>query len=115
MIVECFPFFEYMSYGVKQTLGSRDKIRDRVNKLFVIAGLVAFDWRADRRNDIVGSAVSRQKDFDARACCFRCLDEDEFMFVRNNHRVTLRAIHNLYGAGLPFLLRTFADGLNAIE
>ena len=86
MIVEFLSALEHVSQGGKQTLRSPDKVRDWIDELFAITRLVPFDWRTDRRYDIVGSAVPREEDFDARARSLRCLDEDEFMFVRNNHR-----------------------------
>ena len=62
-----------------------EDFRNRVNESLVIARLMSFDRRRDRRQDVGGPAVSREENFDARACSFCRLNKDEFIFVRKDH------------------------------
>jgi len=59
-----------------------EDFRNRVNESLVIARLMSFDRRRDRRQDVGGPAVSREENFDARACSFCRLNKNEFIFVR---------------------------------
>ena len=60
-------------------------LRDRINETLIIARLMSFDRRRNRRHNIVRAALPRQEDLNARAGGLRGLDENEFVFVRKNH------------------------------
>jgi hypothetical protein len=72
--------------------------RDRINESFMITRLMPFDRWKDRRHDICRAALLRKKNLNARACGLRRLDENESVFVRNDH-----------GAMLPALCRTTSE------
>ena len=58
---------------------------NRINESFVIARLMSFDRRHNRRDDVLRAAMFRQKDFDACAGGLRRLDENELVFVGQDH------------------------------
>jgi hypothetical protein len=64
---------------------------NRINQAFVIARLMSFDARLDWRYDVLRSAMLRKKDFDACASGLGRLDEDESVFVRQDHEATAGA------------------------
>src|SRR4029453_7578373 len=47
---------------------------------------MSFNMWHDRRHDILRTTMFRKEDFDARAGGLRGLDEDEFVFVGQDHR-----------------------------
>ena len=47
---------------------------------------MSVNTRHNRRHDILGTTMFRKKDFDARAGGLRGFDEDEFVFVGQDHR-----------------------------
>jgi len=54
---------------------------NRIDEAFVIARLMSFDWRHNRRHDVLRATMFGQKDFDARTGGFRRFDEDELVFM----------------------------------
>ncbi len=86
MIVEFFASLESMPQGMAQPLRPPEQLGDRIDDLFVIARLMPLDRRSDRRYNVAGSALLGEEDLNACARSFCRLDEDEFMFVRNDHR-----------------------------
>jgi len=87
MIVEFFTSLEGMPEGIAQPLRPLEQLGDRIDELFVIARLMPLDRRGDRRYNVAGSALLREEDFDAYAHGSCRLDKNEFMFVRNDHRL----------------------------
>ena len=66
----------------KDLAGPFQDFRNRVYEPQVIARSMAFDGWLDRRHDVRRIAMSRKKNFDARARGLRSLNENEFVFVR---------------------------------
>jgi len=56
-----------------------------VNESLVIAGLMSFDQRRNRRHDVLRATLLRQENLNAGAGGLCRLDEDEFVFVRKDH------------------------------
>jgi hypothetical protein len=54
--------------------------------------LMAFNTRDNRRHDILWTTMFRKEDFDARAGGLRGFDEDEFVFVGQDHRAKANAV-----------------------
>src|SRR4030095_16569808 len=71
-------------YGEKFA-GSFDNFRKRINESLVIARLMSFHRRRDRRHDVQRVAVFRKENLNARACGFSRLNKDKLVFVRQNH------------------------------
>ena len=69
----------------KKLAGPFDHFWNWINESLVIARLMSFDRRRDRRHDILRSTRFGQKDFDARAGRLRRFDEDEFVFMGQDH------------------------------
>src|SRR5437016_7712219 len=86
MIIEFLTPLKHIPQGSKQSLWLPEKFRYRINQFFVIARLMPLDRRSDRRYDIFRAALRRQENLNAGARSFRCLDKNEFIFVRNDHR-----------------------------
>ncbi len=72
--------------------GSFEDFGNRVNESLVITRLMSFNCRHNRRHDVLRATMFRQEDFDARAGGLRRLDEDEFVFVGQDHRTWANAV-----------------------
>jgi hypothetical protein len=92
MIIEFLTPLEHIPQGSKQSLWLPEKFGYRINQFLVIARLMPLDRRSDWSYDVSGTALLRQEYLNARARSFRCLDKNEFMFVRNDHRADYRTI-----------------------
>src|SRR5579884_163197 len=76
---------EGMSQDCKKSARSVANFGKGINEAFIIARLMPRHWRVDRRQHIAGSAMLREKDFDACAGSLGRFDENEFVFVGDNH------------------------------
>ncbi len=66
----------------KDSARSFEDFRNGVNESLVIARLMSFDRRRDRRDDVSRAAIFRKENLNASACGLCRLDKDEFIFVR---------------------------------
>src|SRR4029453_17064638 len=53
---------------------------------------MSFNTRHNRRHDVLRTTTFRKEDFDARAGGLRGFDENEFVFVRQDHRTWVNAV-----------------------
>ena len=53
---------------------------------------MSFNTWHNRRHDVLRTTMFRQKDFDARPGSLRGFDEDEFVFVGQDHRTWANAV-----------------------
>ena len=60
--------------------------RDRIDEPFVVARLVSLNRRSDGGEKVVRSTALREENFYARARGLGRLDEDELVFVRDDHQ-----------------------------
>ena len=66
-------------------------LQDWMDEAFVVACFVSLHRRSDGGEDVVRSTPLREENFYARARRLGRLDEDELMFVRDDHRPAGRA------------------------
>src|SRR5438874_4677755 len=90
--VKFFATRECVPQSGEEFTGSFTDFGDRVNESLIIARLMPFNRRCDRRDDVSRAAMSREKNLNAGACGLRRLNEDEFMFVGQNHGTGLKKI-----------------------
>ena len=69
----------------KKFLRTFEDFGNWVNESFVIARLMPFDRRRNRRDDVLRATTFGQEDFDTRAGCLRRLDEDESVLMGQDH------------------------------
>ncbi len=82
MTVKLFATRDCVPQRGKEFARSFENFGNRVDESLVITRLMSFDRRRDRRHDVRGAAVSREKNFNAGACSLCRLNKDEFVFVR---------------------------------
>lgn len=69
-----------------QPVHAAQNFGQRIEEVFVITREMTFDRWKDRSHNVVGAAVFRQENFDARTGGFGRFNEDELVLVRNDHR-----------------------------
>lgn len=85
VVEELFSFRESFQDGEAGPAAIGQHLRKGIPKSLVIARQVGFHVGDDGREDIVIAAMWRQEHLDAGAGGLDRLDEDEFVFVRNDH------------------------------
>jgi hypothetical protein len=70
---------------------------------------MSFDTRHNRRHGVLRTTMFRQKHFDARAGGLGGFNEDEFVFVGQDHRTWANAVTLI----ATVLLRPFHEGLES--
>jgi hypothetical protein len=89
MVVEFVPVDECGLQCGGDFVWPLNNCRDRIDESLVITRLMTCDWWKDRRYDIGRTALLREENLNARAGSLRRLEEDESVFVRNDHGAVL--------------------------
>ena len=77
---------EKVSPSIAWPVRAADKLGQGIESGRVVARAMTVHLGRDRRHDIMRAAVLREENFDARAGGLGRFDEDELVFVGNDHR-----------------------------
>ena len=101
VIVEFRATRHCVAHHGEKLAGSFEDFGNRINESLVVARLMSDDRWNNRRYDVLRATMPGQEDFDACAGRLRRFDKNEFVFMGQNHRLTLetpRKLSELFSA-----------------
>src|SRR6516162_7594010 len=98
-----------VAYRGEKFTGSFEDFGNRINESLVITRLMPFNWRHNRRHNVLRTTMFRQENFDACAGGLCRLDKNESVFMGQNHGLIMDSTPKAFGVVFGSLLKTGAS------